>query len=88
MCSIALARGGVDAVVIAAHGRPMPGLGHYLGLGSDVILTPAEMFASTLPKSLALLACWGDRVPGQSSGDLLTLATIALARGSRQILVT
>jgi hypothetical protein len=43
----ALARGGVDAVVIAAHGRPMPGLGHYLELGSDVILTPAEMFAST-----------------------------------------
>jgi hypothetical protein len=28
------------------------------------------------------------RVPGQSSGDPLTLATIALARGSRQILVT
>jgi len=56
----ALARGGVDAVVIAAHGRPMPGLGHYLELGSDVILTPAEMFDSTPPKSLALLA-W---VPG------------------------
>jgi hypothetical protein len=53
----ALARGGVDAVVIAAHGRPMPGLGHYLELGSDVIPTPAEMFASTPPKSLALLAC-------------------------------
>jgi hypothetical protein len=63
-------------------------LGHYLELGSDVILTPAEMFASTPPKSLALLACWGARVPGQSSGDPLTLATIALARGSRQILVT
>lgn len=63
-------------------------LGHYLELGADVILTPAEMFASTPPKSLALLACWGARVPGQSSGDPLTLATIALARGSRQILVT
>ena len=83
-----LARGGIDAVVIAAHGRPMPGLGHYLELGSDVILTPAEMFDSTPPKSLALLACWGARVPGQSSGDPLTLATIALARRSRQILVT
>jgi hypothetical protein len=53
-----------------------------------VILTPAEMYASTPPKSLALLACWGARDPGQSSGDPLTLATIALARGSRQILVT
>ncbi|HEX6758455.1 MAG TPA: hypothetical protein VF086_08590 [Propionibacteriaceae bacterium] len=55
----ALAGGGVDAVVIAAHGRPMPGFGYYLELGSDVILTPAEMFASTPPKSLASLACWG-----------------------------
>jgi hypothetical protein len=43
----ALARGGVDAVVIAAHGRPMPGLGHYLELGSDVILTPTEMFSAS-----------------------------------------
>jgi hypothetical protein len=67
----------------------MPGLGHYLELGSEVILTPAEMFASTPPKSLALLACCGARVPGQSNRDPLTLATIALAaRGSRQILVT
>jgi hypothetical protein len=74
-------------VVIAAHGRTMPGLGHHLELGSDVILTPAEMFDSTPPKSLALLACWGARVPGPSSGDPLTLATIALAKGSRQILI-
>jgi hypothetical protein len=29
----ALARGG-DAMVIAADGRPMPGMGHYLELGS------------------------------------------------------
>jgi hypothetical protein len=74
-------------VVIAAHGRTMPGLGHHLELGSDVILTPAKMFDSTPPNSLALLACWGARVPGPSSGDALTLATIALAKGSRQILV-
>ncbi|MFL6043971.1 MAG: hypothetical protein ACJ72M_02520, partial [Propionibacteriaceae bacterium] len=40
------------------------------------------------PKSLALLTCWGASVPGRSSGDPLTLATIALVRGSRQILVT
>jgi hypothetical protein len=65
----------------------MPGLGHYLRLGPDVILTPAEMVDSTPPKSFALLACWGARVPGQSSGDPLTIATAA-ARGSRQILVT
>ena len=39
-------------------------------------------------KSFALLACWGARVPGQSSGDPLTLATTALARGFPQILVT
>ena len=57
-----LARGGIDAVVIAAHGRPMPGLGHYLELGSDVILTPAEMFDSTPPKIVGppgLLRCEG-----------------------------
>jgi len=58
-----------------------------LELGSDVILTPAERFDSTLPKSLALLACWGARAASRS-GDPLTLAAIALARGSRQILVT
>jgi hypothetical protein len=43
----ALARGGVDAVVIAAHGPAQLGLGHYLEPGSDTILTPAVMFAST-----------------------------------------
>jgi hypothetical protein len=83
----ALARGGVDAVVIAAHGRPMPGFGSHLEPGSDVILTPAEMFAST-PPIVGPLACLGCQVPGQSSGDRLTLATIALTSGSRQILVT
>ena len=75
-------------VVIAAHGWPMPGLGHYLELGSDVILTPAEVFDSTPPKSLASWPAWGARVPGQSSGDPLTLANLrAGRRGSRQILV-
>jgi hypothetical protein len=84
----ALARGSVDAVVIAAPGRPMPGLGHYLELGSDVILYADRDVRLNSTQSLALLACWGARVLGQSSGDPLTLATIALARGSRQILVT
>src|SRR5687768_11677833 len=50
----------------------------------DVILTPIEMFDSAPPNRWP---SWS-RVPGQSSGDPLTLATIALARGSRPILVT
>jgi hypothetical protein len=58
----ALARGGVDAVVIAAHGRLMPGLSHYLELGSDGILTPAEMFDFDSTQIVGTLACWSARV--------------------------
>jgi hypothetical protein len=71
-----------------AHGRPMPRLGHYLKLGlgrdpyagQDVRLNSIQIVGPP-----GLPGCQGS---GQSSGDPLTLATIALARGSRQILVT
>lgn len=84
----ALVHGDADAVVVVAHGRPIDGLGHYLELGAAAVLTPIEMFSAAPPPSLALLCCWGARVFGVSTGDPLTLATIAMARGSRQILTT
>jgi hypothetical protein len=57
----ALARGDVDAVVIAAHGRPMPGLGHYLELGSGVILTPPRCSTQLHPNRWP---SWPAGVPG------------------------
>lgn len=84
----ALLRGAPRPVVVVAHGRLAPGVGHYLELAADLPLTPTELLAGTPPESLALIACWGARVPGPTTGEPLTLATIALARGSRQILTT
>lgn len=84
----ALTQGGTAAVVVLAHGRPVAGLGHYLELALDLILTPTELLNGQPPRSLALLACWGARVLGETTGEPLTLATIALARGSRQVLST
>lgn len=83
-----LMSGSVDAVVIAAHGRPTPGLGHYLELAHDVLLTPTELLLSQPPAAIALLACWGARTLEPATGEPLTLGTIAFARGSRQILTT
>lgn len=84
----ALVQGDDKSVVVLAHGRPVAGLGHYLELTPDLVLTPTELFNGQPPTSLALLACWGAHVLGQTTGEPLTLATIALARGSRQILST
>lgn len=79
----ALTSGGTDTVVVVAHGRPVDALGHYLELGEDQFLTPTELLNGTQPLSVALLSCWGARVPGESNGEPLTIATIALARGAR-----
>ena len=84
----ALLSGGSQTVVVVAHGRPTSGLGHYLELAPNLLLTPTELLVSTPPASIALISCWGARVPGPTTGEPLTLATIALARGSRQILST
>ncbi len=80
--------GGADAVVVLAHGRPTHGLGHYLEVGVAHTLTPVDLLSGIPPESMALLSCWGARVPGASVGEPLTLATIALARGTTQILTT
>ncbi|GAB2568349.1 tetratricopeptide repeat protein [Kribbella endophytica] len=72
----------VDAVVVVAHGRPAAALGHYLELGEEVLLTPADLFTAATPRRLGLIACWGAQVPGGGTGDPLTFATLALTRSS------
>lgn len=77
-----------DALIITAHGRPAEGIGHYLELDTDVLVEPSEFLTATPPELLILLACWGANRPGRDAGDPLTLATLALARGSRQVATT
>lgn len=84
----AICSGSADAVVVVAHGRPTPGIGHYLELGQEVLLTPTEMLSATPPPVMALLCCWGARTTGLSTGEPLTLATVAMARGTQQILTS
>jgi len=79
---------GHDLVVIAGHGRPVPGIVHYLELAPRVLLTPAALLDARTPDQLVLAACWGAHAPGAADSDPLTLATIALARGSRAVLAT
>lgn len=76
-----------DLVVLAGHGRPVPKLGHYLELDDGVYLTPSDLLGSATPQSLALIACWGAHAPG-AEGDPMTLATVAVARGTSQVLAT
>ena len=79
---------GQDLVVIAGHGRPVPGIVHYLELAPRVLLTPAALLDARTPDQLVLAACWGAHAPGAADSDPLTLATIALTRGSRAVLAT
>ncbi|MCB1029205.1 MAG: tetratricopeptide repeat protein [Microthrixaceae bacterium] len=76
-----------DLIVLAGHGRPVPKLGHYLELNDGVYLTPSDLLGSSTPRSLALIACWGAHAPG-AEGDPMTLATVAVARGTSQVLAT
>ncbi len=76
-----------DLVVLAGHGRPVPKLGHYLELDEGVYLTPSDLLGAASPRSLALIACWGAHTPG-AEGDPMTLATVAAARGTSQVLAT
>lgn len=78
----------VHCVIAVGHGRPTPALGHYLELSADLFVTPTDLLNSHPPPSVALIACWGAHLPGESTGEPLTLATIAQARGARQLLTT
>ena len=84
----ALTSGSNDVVVVFAHGRPADGIGHYLQLGTNEFLTPADLLTACTPPLLALISCWGARTPGAAPGDPMTLATIALVRGSATVLAT
>lgn len=79
---------GHDLVIVAGHGRPVPGIVHYLELAPRVLLTPAALLGARTPDQLVLAACWGAHAPGAADSDPLTLATIALTRGSRAVLAT
>lgn len=79
---------GRPAVVVVSHGHPTAGVGHYLQLGANTFLTPADMYSSRPPRSLALIACWGAHIPADNTGEPLAVATLSLARGARQVLTT
>ena len=61
---------------------------HYLELAPRVPLTPAALLDAHTPDQLVLAACWGANAPGSADSDPLTLATIALTRGSLAVLAT
>jgi tetratricopeptide (TPR) repeat protein len=73
-------------VVVVCHGRPISDLGHYLELQKGTPLTPADVLnARQTPEELVLVSCWGATTPERRSGDPLTVATLALTRGSRLV---
>ncbi|WP_131738716.1 tetratricopeptide repeat protein [Actinomadura roseirufa] len=79
---------GVDAMIVTAHGRPAPGPIHYLELDRDARLRPVDLIGRRPPHRLVAIACWGGAVPDRPPTDPLSLATIALAGGSAEVLAT
>ncbi|MET9997328.1 tetratricopeptide repeat protein [Streptomyces microflavus] len=81
-------RSGGEAMVVSGHGRPTPGLGHYLELDQDEWLLPVDLVGANSPELLVFIACWAGAVPGHGPTDPLSLATLALAAGSSEIMAT
>jgi tetratricopeptide (TPR) repeat protein len=81
-------RANSQAMVVIGHGRPVPGLGHYLELDNGEWLLPVDLIGARPPRRLAMIACWGAAIPGRGPTDPLSLATLALAAGSAEILAT
>ena len=77
-----------DLIVVVAHGRPVREFVHYLELNDETSLTPADMLHAAPPPALVLICCWGAHTPTTGSGDPMTIATLALARGSRAVAAT
>ncbi|MFJ8558045.1 hypothetical protein ACIRD0_11570 [Streptomyces microflavus] len=75
-------------VVVLCHGRPAVGPGHYLELEPGSWLLPADVLSGTPPQRLYLITCWGGGVPGQAMTEPVTIATLALATGSVEVLAT
>lgn len=84
----ALTDGLTPFVVAAGHGIPVTSIGHYLELDPSTPLTPAGLLGGTCPDRAVLIACWGAGYPQAEMADPLSLATIALARGARQVAAT
>ncbi|MEU6057241.1 tetratricopeptide repeat protein [Streptomyces sp. NPDC047097] len=74
--------------VVLCHGRPADGPGHYLELDTDAWLLPADILSGTPPQRLYLFACWGTGVPGLTTTEPVTIATLALVRASVEVLAT
>src|SRR5262249_17272769 len=83
-----LLRAGRAAMVVIGHGRPAPGLGLYLELDRDEWLLPVDLIGATPPRRLLMIVCWGGATPGGAASDPISLATLALAGGSREVLAT
>ncbi len=79
---------GDDVVVVTGHGRPVQGLGHYLELDAGQWLLPVDLIGASPPTRLLVIACWGGAVPGRGPTDPLSLATLALAARSTEIMAT
>ncbi|MFJ2647956.1 hypothetical protein ACIO1C_14630 [Streptomyces sp. NPDC087420] len=79
---------GAHTVVMVCHGRLSEGPGHYLELDTGTWLLPSDVLVATPPVRLYLITCWGAGVPGQAMTDPVSIATLALARGSTEILAT
>ncbi|WP_405603027.1 CHAT domain-containing protein [Streptomyces sp. NBC_01410] len=92
LSSAAEARGAIcdgrELMVLAGHGRPLPGAGHYLELDENEWLLPADLLGQRPPRRLALIACWGSAYPGRAPSDPISIATLALAGGSDEVLAT
>ncbi|GAA2285424.1 hypothetical protein GCM10010415_64260 [Streptomyces atrovirens] len=92
LSSAAEARGAIcdgrELMVLAGHGRPLPGAGHYLELDENEWLLPADLLGQRPPRRLALIACWGSAYPGRAPSDPISVATLALAGGSDEVLAT
>lgn len=73
-------------IVVACHGYPIAGLGHYLELAPDEPLTPTELLnAKRTPREVVLISCWGATTPEAPASESLTVATLALTRGSLRV---
>lgn len=82
-------RADADLLVAAAHGRPLPGGGHYLELDTGTVLAQADCIGVRPPRKVALVACWGGHTPGTVvDADPVSIASLLLAGGSDEVVAT
>ncbi|MFI7500965.1 tetratricopeptide repeat protein [Streptomyces sp. NPDC049687] len=79
---------GRHTVIVVCHGRLVPGVGHHLELDGDNRLLPEDLLRGVPPRRLYLITCWGAGIPGSAMTDPISVATLALARGTVELLAT